>query len=67
MSNIEAHGILECMVIDMTGALASMRESDPMACLLEQRIEAINLAKEALKQTAGISDYVRFYELRGDM
>ena len=42
--------VLECMAIDLTGGLAGLSKTDPMADILEQRIEAINCAQEALRK-----------------
>lgn len=48
MNNSEAHDILELMAIDLTGALAGMKNTNPMSDVLHQRIEAINRAQNAL-------------------
>lgn len=45
-----AIGVLECMAIDLTGGLAGLFKTNPMADVLEQRIEAINCAQEALRK-----------------
>ena len=59
MSNTEAIMILECMATDMVGALAGLKKTNPLADVLQQRIEAIDLAQEALRQTMGIAEYVK--------
>lgn len=46
MTREEANRILECMAIDLTGALS--RAKEPMADVLLQRLEAINVAQDAL-------------------
>lgn len=48
MNNKEAEQILECMAVDMTGALCDTKE--PMRDVLQQRIEAINIAQKALRE-----------------
>lgn len=45
----KATRVLECMAIDMVGAIAGMRETDPMLDVLQQRIEAVDLAQSALR------------------
>ena len=50
MSEIDAVKALECMAIDMVGALAGLSEKEPLADVLCQRIEAINLAQSALRE-----------------
>jgi len=37
------------MAIDMTGGMAGLSKTDPMTDLLERRIEAIDLAQDALR------------------
>ena len=56
MTNEEAYYILELMAIDMTGAMAGLSKKDPMADVLSQRIKAIDLAQNALRQW---SDYLK--------
>lgn len=51
-----AYMILEGMAIDMTGALGGLKPTDPMADLLSQRIEAVNLAQRAISQQADIDN-----------
>ena len=51
MTRTQAISILECMATDMVGALASLSETNPLADVLSQRIEAINLAQKSLRQT----------------
>lgn len=48
MTNDAAFSILENMAIDMTGALAGLSKKDPMCDVIQQRIEAINMAQIAL-------------------
>ena len=45
----KAIAVLECMAIDLTGALASTAKTNPMADVLEQRLEAIDTAQAALR------------------
>ena len=52
MSEIDAVKVLECMAIDMVGALAGLSKKEPLADVLCQRIEAINLAQSALREKA---------------
>lgn len=42
--------VLECMAIDLTGGLAGLSKTNPMVDVLEQRIEAVNCAQEALRK-----------------
>lgn len=51
MTRTRAISILECMATDMVGALASLSETNPLADVISQRIEAINLAQKALRET----------------
>ena len=46
----KAIAVLECMAIDLTGALAEMAEENPMAEVLKQRLEAIDTAQAALRE-----------------
>ena len=46
----KAIATLECMAIDLTGALAGLAKTNPMADVLEQRIEAIDTAQAALRE-----------------
>lgn len=50
MTTTDADRILECMAIDMTGALAGLSQKNSMADLLSQRIDAINVARSALRK-----------------
>lgn len=45
----EAVVCLECMAIDMTGGMAGLSATSPMTDLLARRIEAVNLAQDALR------------------
>jgi len=56
MTNKEAICILECMAIDMTGAIADMSKHNPMEDVIVQRIEAINMAQAALKNKSLTKD-----------
>lgn len=47
MTREEAHRILECMAIDLTGTLPGTKE--PMLDVLRQRLAAINVAQAALR------------------
>lgn len=49
MDNKAASMVLECIATDMTGAIADMSKRSPMYDVVEQRLEAINVAQEALK------------------
>lgn len=49
MSNQIAIRILEGMAIDMTGALGSLKKSEPIADVIAQRLDAINMAISALQ------------------
>ena len=42
--------VLECMAIDLTGGMAGLSKTNSMADVLEQRIEAMNCAQEALRK-----------------
>lgn len=53
MNNKEVELVLECMAVDMTGALCDTKE--PMRDVLKQRIEAINIAQKALRQNDAVS------------
>lgn len=53
MNNKEAELVLECMAVDMTGALCDTKE--PMRDVLQQRIEAINIAQKALQENGSLS------------
>lgn len=64
MSNIEAINVLECMAIDMTGALAALHEDNPLADVLMQRLEAINMAQDAMREREkhdpfGLFEYIK--------
>lgn len=48
MDNKTASMILDCMAIDMTGAIADISKRSPMYDVVEQRLEAINTAQVAL-------------------
>ncbi len=50
MSYLEAISILECMAINMTGAIADMSQANPMYDVICQRLDAIDLAQEALRE-----------------
>lgn len=47
MTRQEAHRILACMAIDLTGALSGTKE--PMLDVMRQRLGAINVAQTALR------------------
>ena len=46
----KAIAVLECMAIDLTGALAESSKTNPMTEVLEQRLEAIDTAQVALRE-----------------
>ena len=48
MTEQQAIMILECMATDMVGAMADLRETNPMLDVLQQRVDAINVVEEAL-------------------
>ncbi len=48
MTNADAYNILEMMAIDLTGAMAGMKSTNPMVDVLRQRIDAIDRAQYAL-------------------
>lgn len=48
----KAIAVLECMAIDITGALAEMSKENTMAEVLQQRLEAIDTAQAALREQA---------------
>lgn len=50
MTDREAIGVMECMAIDLTGAIAGLSEKNPMEDVLKQRIVAINTAQVALQE-----------------
>lgn len=53
MNNKEVELVLECMAVDMTGALCDTKGS--MRDVLKQRIEAIKIAQKALRQNDAAS------------
>ena len=55
MNSSRAICILEAMAIDMTGALGGLSKTDSMVDLLQQRLEAINTAQEALRKLKGFN------------
>ena len=66
MENRTAISILEAMAVDMTGALGGLRKTEPMADVLQQRLDAINMAQDALRaqQEAEKNDPLTVEELR---
>ena len=46
----KAIAVLECMAIDLTGSLAGLKEPNPMTDVLNQRLDAIDVAQEALRE-----------------
>lgn len=52
MNNTEAIRILECMAIDMTGALMESNKDSPKQAVLMQKLNAIDLAKKSLQEDA---------------
>ena len=64
MNNKETEMVLECMAVDMTGALCDTKE--PMRDVLKQRIEAINIARKALRENGALSgEPLTLEQLRG--
>lgn len=49
MNAKDAIRVLECMVADMTGAMAGLSARNPMTDVLRQRLDAINAAQDALR------------------
>ena len=50
LARAKAIAVLECMAVDLTGALAESSKTNPMTDVLEQRLEAIDTAQEALRE-----------------
>ena len=50
MTNEQAIVALECIAINMTGAIMELKENDPYIDVLKQRIKAIDMAQKALKE-----------------
>ena len=48
MTNKEACHVLELMAVDLTGAISGMPRTSPMLEVLQQRIDAIDRAQNAL-------------------
>ncbi len=46
----KAIAVLERMAIDLTGSLAGLKEPNPMTDVLNQRLDAIDVAQEALRE-----------------
>ncbi len=49
MTDRQAISVLECMAIDMTGALGEMSEDDSAADAIRRRLDAINAAQTSLQ------------------
>lgn len=49
MTNAEAYHVLELMAVDLTGAIAGMKNTNPMLDVLIQMIDAIDRAQNALR------------------
>ncbi len=49
MTDRQAISVLECMAIDMTGALGEMSERDPITDVIRQRLDAIDAAQASLQ------------------
>lgn len=56
MTKQEAISVLECMAIDMVGAIADISKSNPMDDIIRQRIKAIDIAQEALRDKIKTKD-----------
>ena len=52
MTNKKAISILECMAIDITGALMDAGMTSSKRTVLMQKLDAINLAQKALRDTS---------------
>lgn len=50
MDNIEAIRILECMAIDLTGALMTVDKDSGKYTALMKKLDAINLAQRVLQR-----------------
>lgn len=50
LTYLQAIGILKCMAVDMTAAIADMAKRSPMYDVIVQRIDAINLAQKVLRE-----------------
>lgn len=66
MNNEAAISILENMAVDMVGALAGLRKKDPMHDVIEQRIDAIDIAQRALNPNykSKRSEMLTIYDLK---
>lgn len=62
----KAIAVLECMAIDLTGALASTAKTNPMADVLEQRLEAIDTAQAALRGQEHIREVTKKVDTNAD-
>ncbi len=52
MTDREAISVLECMAIDMIGALSGISEGDSVADTIEQRLETIDFCQDILRARA---------------
>lgn len=50
MTEKEALAVLEIQAIDLTGLIGGMRKENPLYDVVQQRLDAIDLAQQALKE-----------------
>lgn len=50
MTEKEALAVLEIQAIDLTGLISGMRKENPLVDVVQQRLDAIDLAQRALKE-----------------
>ena len=50
MTTKEAMAVLEIQAIDLTGLISGMRKENPLYDVVQQRLDAIDLAQQALKE-----------------
>ena len=50
MTEQEAIEVLEIQAIDLTGLISGMRKENPLVDVVQQRLDAIDLAQQALKE-----------------
>ena len=50
MTEQEAIEVLEIQAIDLTGLISGMRKENPLVDVVQQRLDAIDLAQQVLKE-----------------
>lgn len=50
MTEQETILVLELQAIDLTGLISGMRKENPLVDVVQQRLDAIDLAQQALKE-----------------